>query len=111
MTVGCRGLALMPMSKYKKTGDLLQLTAESVPLTETPRLEAREFADAVPTFAALGSDPVPVLEAIAREMENYDGTQWATKLTTLSGIELEDARRSRREFELEIAASSAAWSC
>lgn len=86
----------------EQNGALLQLTAESVPLTETARLEAREFPDAVPTFAALGSNPIPVLEALARHMETYDATQWATKLTTLSGIELEDATRSRREFELEV---------
>ena len=86
----------------EQNGALLQLTAESVPLTETARLEARVFPDAVPTFAALGSNPIPVLEALARHMETYDATQWATKLTTLSGIELEDATRSRREFELEV---------
>ena len=96
------GVGINAHVEVQEDGDLLNLAAESVPLTETPRLEAREFADAVPSFAALGSDPMPVLEVIAREMENYNGTQWATKLTTLSGIELEDARRSRHEFELEI---------
>jgi len=86
----------------EQSGALLQLTAESVPSTETSRLEAREFPDAVPTFAALGSNPTPVLEALARHMESYNATQWAKKLTTLSGIELEDATRSRGEFELEV---------
>ena len=83
-------------------GAMLQLIAESVPLTETPRLEAREFPDAVPTFSALSSNPVPILEALARHMENYDANQWATKVATLSGIEFDDAARSRHEFELEL---------
>jgi len=87
----------------EQRGPLLQLTAESVPQAETARLEAREFPDADPTFAALGSNPIPVLESLARHMESYDAAQWANKLTTLSGIELEDATRSRREFELEVA--------
>jgi Helicase conserved C-terminal domain len=81
---------------------ILRLTAESVPLTETPRLDAREFADAVPTFSVLGSNPIPVLESLARHMEIYDSTQWASKVTALSGIELDDAKQSRREFHLEI---------
>jgi len=80
----------------------LRLTAETVPCSETARLEAREFGDADPTFAALGSNPLPTLEAIARHMRQYDATQWATKVASLSGIERADAETSRREFHDEI---------
>jgi len=80
----------------------LQLIAESVPVAETPRLEAREFDDADPTFASLATDPMPVLESIARHMDDYDAGSWAQKLTTLSGIERGDAEESRREFRQEI---------
>jgi Helicase conserved C-terminal domain len=96
------GVGINAHVELQQNGDVLNLTSESVPITETPRLEAREFADAVPAFARLSSDPIPLLETIARRMEDYNGTQWATKLTTLSGIEREDAERSRREFEIEI---------
>jgi hypothetical protein len=81
---------------------MLRLTAESVPLTETPRLEAREFPDAVPSFAALGTNPAPVLDALVRHMVHYDHTQWADKLKALSGLELADAKESRKAFENEI---------
>jgi hypothetical protein len=83
-------------------GTLLQLIAESVPITETPRLEAREFLDAVPTFSALSSSPTPVLESLARHMEEYGNNEWATKVAMLSGIELEDANRSRSEYRQEV---------
>ena len=96
------GVGINAHVEAEQNGNLLKLTAESVPLTETPRLEAREFADAVPTFSALGSNPIPILESIAKHMADYDATQWERKLATLSGIERDDAERSRREFELEI---------
>jgi len=83
-------------------GTMLHLTAESVPITETPRLEAREFTDAVPTFAALSNDPIPILETLARHMDDYDRVQWAAKVSTLTGIELDDATRSRRDFQQEV---------
>jgi hypothetical protein len=96
------GVGINSHVEARQSGTILLLTAESVPLTETPRLEAREFKDADPTFAALGSNPIHVLESLARHMEGYDAGQWATKLATLSGIELGDAERSRRDFRLEI---------
>src|ERR1022692_401674 len=83
-------------------GSSLLLTAETVPCAETARLEAREFADADPTFAALSSNPLPVLGGIARHMRQYNATQWAAKVAALSGIERADAETSRREFHLEI---------
>src|SRR5262249_46976516 len=80
----------------------LQLTAESVPVTETPRLEAREFDDADPTFSSLATDPMPVLESIARHMDDYYDGRWAEKLATLSGIERADGQESRRDLRQEI---------
>lgn len=81
---------------------LLRLIAESVPITETPRLEAREYADATPTYSALSSSPIPILESLARHMGDYDSNQWAAKVASLSGIELEDALRSRSDYKLEV---------
>jgi hypothetical protein len=96
------GVGINAHVEAEQNGNLLKLTAESVPLTETPRLDAREFADAVPSFSALGSNPIPILEAIAKHMADYNATQWERKLAVLSGIERDDALRSRHEFELEI---------
>lgn len=82
----------------------LRLTAESVPLTETPRLEARDFPDAIPSYSALGANPIPVLESLVRHMEEYDRIQWAAKIASLSGfnVELQDAQKSRLEFQREV---------
>ncbi len=84
-------------------GSQLVLHAEGVPITETPRLEAREFDDADPTFEALAIDPIPVLEALARHMDSFDRKQWASRISTLSGLERADAETSRQEFRDEIA--------
>lgn len=96
------GVGINAHVEAQDTGAAFHLTAESVPLTETPRLDAREFADAIPAFAALASDPIPILDALASHMEDYDATRWAAKISGLSGIELDDAKRSRRDFENEI---------
>jgi Helicase conserved C-terminal domain len=96
------GVGINAHVRDEEQGALLRLIAESVPITETPRLEAREFDNAVPSFSTLSSKPTPILESLARHMEDYNSTQWAAKVATLSGIELEDATRSRREFEQEV---------
>jgi hypothetical protein len=96
------GVGINSHVESQAEGSSLLLTAETVPCTETARLEAREFDDADPTFAAMSTSPVPVLEAIARHMKQYDGAQWAAKAASLSGIERADAETSRREFHLEI---------
>ena len=83
-------------------GSLLCLSAESVPITETPRLEARQFADATPTFGALSIDPAQILESLARHMDDYDATQWSAKVAALFGVELKDAMDSREEFRQEV---------
>jgi len=96
------GVGINSHVEVQQHGAMLHLTAESVPLTETPRLDAREFPDAAPTFSTLGSNPIPVLESLSRHMKSYDASHWATKLTTLSGLELKDATQSRLNFQLEI---------
>ena len=96
------GVGINAHVEAERHATVVRLTAESVPLAETPRLEAREFDDADPTFAALESDPIPVLESIARHMEDYYTGTWADKIATLSGIERDDAEESRRDFRLEI---------
>lgn len=96
------GVGINAHVRDEMKGALLHLIAESVPITETPRLEAREFADAAPTFAALSTNPIPILESLGRHMDDYDRTQWATKVATLSSVELQDATRSRRDFQQEV---------
>jgi hypothetical protein len=84
------------------TQSTVELTAESVPISETPRLEAREFDDADPEFTTLATDPIPVLESIARHMDAYDGSQWQSKIGALTGLERDEAKLSRQEFRKEI---------
>jgi hypothetical protein len=85
-----------------RTESTIELTAESVPITETPRLEAREFADTDPTFSALSTQPIPILESIARHMDTYDMQQWQSKIESLSGLEQSEAIASREDFRKEI---------
>lgn len=96
------GVGINAHVREEKLDTLLRLIAESVPIAETPRLEAREFPDAVPAYKALSSDPIPILEALARHMGEYDTNQWAAKVAVLSGLELEDALRSRNDYRQEI---------
>lgn len=83
-------------------GHDIRLTAESVPLAETPRLEAREFSDADPTFVALAASPVPILESVAHHMNDYDSKEWADKVLSLSGLEHAEAETSRADFSKEV---------
>lgn len=96
------GVGINAQVERDDTKSVIHLAAESVPITETPRLEAREFSDADPTFADLMIDPIPVLDALSRHMENYDRQQWAMKVNALSGIEQADAQKSRQDFRDEI---------
>lgn len=80
----------------------ITLSIESVPVTESPRLEARELADADPTFAALSTNPIPLLDAIARHMDSYDAREWQSKINTLTGLEQSEATDSREEFKAEV---------
>jgi hypothetical protein len=83
-------------------GQDIRLTAESVPLAESPRLEAREFSDADPTFAALALNPLPILESVAHHMDDYDSKEWADKVLSLSGLERAEAETSRTDFGKEV---------
>jgi hypothetical protein len=98
------GVGIDSQVVVKDSENSLQLAAESVPLTETPRLEARDFPDAIPSFSTLGANPIPVLDSLVRHMEAYDSTQWAAKIASLSGfnVELQDAQKSRLEFQREV---------
>ena len=97
------GVGINAQVEMDENDSTINLTAESVPITETPRLEAREFTDADPTFADLMIDPLPLLDALARHMETYDRQQWTSKIATLSGLERTEAEQSRQEFRNEIA--------
>jgi hypothetical protein len=96
------GVGINADVESEPAGPNIRLIAESVPLAETPRLEAREFEDADPTFAGLASNPAAILEGIARHMDEYDSTSWATKIASLQGLEREEAERSRTDFSREV---------
>ena len=55
------GVGINAHVRDEEKGELLQLIAESVPITETPRLEAREFSDAVPAFSRWAQNRLPIL--------------------------------------------------
>jgi Helicase conserved C-terminal domain len=97
------GVGINAHVEAEPVGADIRLIAESVPLAETPRLEAREFQDADPTFAGLAANPMTILEAIARHMDDYDATKWTAKIGSLQGLEREEAETSRAEFVKEVA--------
>jgi hypothetical protein len=96
------GVGINAHVREEAIGSAIRLIVESVPITETPRLEAREFADASPDFSTLGDDPVPVFDALAKHMDDYDAEQWQKKLAALPKLELEDATRSRNNYKQEV---------
>jgi hypothetical protein len=79
----------------------IRLKAETAPLTVTPRLEARELPNVNPTFEALAVDPFPILNSIRNAMQQYEETEWAAKVATLSGIEKQEAEESIHQFQEE----------
>ncbi|MFN7998446.1 MAG: DEAD/DEAH box helicase family protein [Bryobacteraceae bacterium] len=96
------GVGINSQVDATSSASIIDLTAESVPITETSRLEAREFKDADPTFSGLASQPIPILESIARHMDAYDANQWQSKIQALAGLERTEAKASREEFQQEI---------
>lgn len=86
-------------------GSRLALITESMPRRQVDRLEPREIADAVPTFAALRADPILVLERILTAMRRYDAEAWAAKVADLPTSSRQEAERDRALFQSqEIAA-------
>ena len=81
---------------------VIQLRAETVPIAQAPRLEARDLETANPTFDSLATDPLPVLRAIYEEMVRYDAQAWATKLKELDGQERVDAEQARATYRKEF---------
>ena len=80
----------------------LYFKANTVPQTIVPRLEPRTIEGGMPEFASLSSDPVPLLRKIGEQMDAYKQTVWSAKLTSLEGVELDDATNARDGFEAEI---------
>lgn len=87
-----------------QAGDRLTLSTVSMPTKRTYRLEPREISEARPTFAALASDPMPVLNAILADMVRFDAHDWERKLAALSGAERAEADAARKQFKIEIEA-------
>lgn len=82
--------------------DSIRLIAESVPVSETPRLEARDFPDVDPSFGTMSADPLPSLEALLVHMQSYLTLDWADKIALLQGLEREEAEGARDKFATEI---------
>ena len=81
------GINCQPRSAY--SGSSLSLRAETVPSTETPRLEPRVVDGGEPTFEALADHDkgIAVLRTVERAMRAYDSASWAAKLDALSAPE------------------------
>ncbi|WP_263367963.1 helicase-related protein [Edaphobacter bradus] len=80
----------------------VELSAESVPIAETPRLEAREFSDVDPSFATMSQQPLPSLKALLGHMETYRDKDWTEKIGSLVGTEEGDAIKAAEDFNKEI---------
>jgi hypothetical protein len=97
------GVGINSHVEHENDSAEIRLWAETVPVVETPRLEARDIPGADPTFAALSGDPDPVLESIADAMAEYDTTRWTEKIASLAGIERSEAESARERYRREIA--------
>ncbi len=97
--VAAIGINCQPRAAY--LGSNLSLQAETVPSTETPRLEPREVRGGEPTFEALADydKGIAVLRTVERAMREYDGSSWAAKVDSLSAQEeRRDAKADRDVF-------------
>jgi len=103
------GVGINSHVETEEIGSDIRLSAQSVPLAETPRLEAREFEDADPTFAALASDLFRCLIPSRASMDAYDAKQWHAKINSLAGLERSERRESRQEFLMKLNASGGAF--
>lgn len=83
------------------------ITTETVPITETERLEPRNI-DLPPTFESLMRDPFPILENIQSQMRRYDMESWQSKVDELAVASRKDAlaeaEEDRGRFRTEIGA-------
>jgi hypothetical protein len=84
-------------------GEELLLETDTIPRTTVPRLEPREIPGAIPDFARMTRDPVPILRNISEAMRRYDQDAWDRKLRELQGLEQDEARDARERFRTEIA--------
>lgn len=85
--------------------DPLVIEAETLPISQTPRLMPREIIGGKPDFETL-ADPAKcarVLRAILREMEAYRDGPWRSKLSHLSDpTEVAEAQEAIEAFSQEI---------
>jgi len=80
----------------------LVFETNSVPRAVVPRLEPREVPNAVPEFAALSRDPLPLLRSVHDAMRRYDADAWEPRLSALVGLEHDEASAARARFREEI---------
>lgn len=83
-------------------GQELVLEVNCMPRAIVPRLEPRETPGAVPDFAVLARDPLPVLRVIHDEMLRYDAQEWERRIAALQGLERDEAAEARNRFQQEI---------
>lgn len=87
----------------REEGGAVVIETESVPSFTAPRLEPRTIRGALPTFAALAQDPVPILQEILQAMRSYDSQQWNDAVGRQQGeLERNDAEEARATFRQEI---------
>jgi hypothetical protein len=96
------GVGINAQIEEEIVGDTTRLLAESVPITETPRLEARDFEDVDPSFQRMSHDPLPSLNALLQRMQEYLVRDWEARIQDLGGLEQQEAREARDKYEIEI---------
>ena len=102
-SVGAIGINCQP--RLRVAGDQLTMDAETVPVTEVPRLMPRQLQSGRTEFATLSDqDAGPqLLRSILEEMETYDRDDWGQKVASLDdATEKADAENSRSAFRNEI---------
>jgi len=90
------GLNAHPMQAHRE--GMVILETDAVPRKEAGRLEPRRLPRAVPSFVALATDPIPLLDRILGEMRRYDTEDWQLKIDQLTGTQRQEAEFDRARF-------------
>jgi hypothetical protein len=97
------GIGINAHVEGQRKADRIHLAIDSIPTKQIDRLEPREVENAKPRFDELATNPIPILQRILADMRRYDSEDWAEKISSLQGIEQEDARKAQERFQQEIA--------
>jgi hypothetical protein len=89
------------------SGDVYLFTTRTIPWKRVDRLEPREIPGAAPLFQALRTDPLPLLQRIARDMQAYDQGVWQARIDTLADAQREEAIHDRTTFQRDEVAAFA----